>query len=552
MTLGSLNALITLDLSNNDFNIDNNPIPLSFCNLVSLSSLTLTRSYLSGSIPTCLGTIPFTILDLSFNNLTGSIPPLSSPPPSTPPGGSYINPHNSRPRQIVILSNNHLTGPIPNEFGLLSTMSHLDLGGNRLSGGIPNFILEWEALDQLDLSRNMFTGEFPLVSTLDHSISIISFLDISDNYFNNSVSLFLSSLYSTNWGKCLQTLRIGGNLFYGPLQQDLTLFTSLMYFSASGNQITGPIPLDFGTKNSSIVLIDLSHNQLTGDIRLGLEPQVAAKTLSALRVLTLAHNKLIGPIPLWITRLESLQVLDLSFNTLIGSIPVDLHSLLGYKVLSSNLGGSNDFTLVQTVNLTTQKYTYFLQTTTYIDLSSNALTGDIPPSIVQLSGLLYLYLSNNKLTGNIPTSLGNLSQLERLDFSCNNLTGEIPSNLGSLSYLQVFNVSFNNLSGPIPTSGQFAGFSNTSYLPGNDGLCGEVIHRLCNSTPQPLEPHVLKEPVFYGDIISLPGFLIGVGVGFFPVAFFLLYWRNGQGLYISNAKHNKPLNRRYGAFKHPS
>ena len=530
-------------LSNNNFSIDNNTIPSSFCNLTSLTRLSLTGTYLSGSIPTCLGKLSFTYLDLSFNNLTGPIPPLSN----ASPGAYYYN------YQHVILSNNRLTGPIPNEFGNLRSIYHLDLSGNRLLGTIPDFIFLWQYLHHLDLSNNMLTGEFPLAppGNYDPYSYSVSSLDISDNYLNNSVSLFLSNLYSTHWGKGLQTLRIGGNFFYGPLQLDFSLFTSLEYFSATGNQITGPIPLDFGTKNSSIVLIDLSHNQLTGDICLGLEPQVATNTLSALRVLTLAHNKLIGPIPLWITRLKSLQVLDLSFNSLTGSIPSDLHSLLGYKVRSSNLGGLNDFTLVQTVNLTTLKYTYILLTTTYIDFSSNALTGDIPPSIVQLSGLLYLYLSNNRLTGNIPTSLGNMSQLERLDFSCNNLIGEIPSSMRSLSYLQIFNVSFNNLSGPIPTGGQFRGFPNTSYLPGNDGLCGEVIHRLCNSTPQAPEPHVLKEAVSYEDIISLPGFLIGVGVGFFSMAFSLLYWQHGQGLYLSNARHNKPLNRRYGAFKHP-
>ena len=531
-----------MDLSDNNFDIDKNTIPSSFCKLANLTSLKLTRSYLSGSIPTCLGNLSLATLDLSYNKLTGPIPPLSDPPPP------------KVPFQEAILSNNRLTGPIPNEFGNLTSLTLLNLGGNRLSGTIPNFIFKLHVLDHLDLSSNMFTGEFPLISPKIYNGSYpysVSYLDISYNYLNGSVSLFLSNLHSTNWGGGLEALRIGKNLFYGPLHFDFSLFKSLKYFSGESNNITGPIPLGFGTRNSSIVLIDLSHNQLNGDIRLGLEPRVAANTLSALRVLSLAHNKLIGPIPLWIMRLKSLQVLDLAFNTLTGSIPSDLHSLLGYKVLSPSLGGLNDFTLVQTLDLTTRIFTYILLTTTYMDLSSNTLTGDIPPSIVQLSGLLYLYLSNNKLTGNIPTNLGNLSLLERLDFSCNNLTGEIPSKLRSLSYLQIFNVSFNNLSGPIPTGGQLVGFANTSYLPGNDGLCGEVIHRLCNSTPQAPEPHVLKEATSYEDIISLSGFLIGVGVGFFPVASFLLYRQHGQGLYLSNARHNKPLNQRYGAYKHP-
>ena len=57
---------------------------------------------------------------------------------------------------------------------------------------------------------------------------------------------------------------------------------------------------DLKTKYIYIVLIDLSHNQLTGDIRLGLELQVTANTDSALCVLTLAHNKLKSLILLYI------------------------------------------------------------------------------------------------------------------------------------------------------------------------------------------------------------------------------------------------------------
>ena len=228
-----------MDLSNNDFNVQKNTIPSSFCNLASLTSLSLTRSYLSGSIPTCLGNLSFNTLDLSFNNLTGPIPPLSY---------AVLYP-DSDTSQVVILSNNRLTGPIPNEFGNLTYIAHLDLGGNCLSGTIPDFIFRWTILEELDLSSNMFTGEFPLV-VLNYtypnpsSTPYLTYLDISNNHLNNSVSLFLSNLYSTHWGKQLQTLRIGKNLFHGPLQLDFSLFKSLEYFSATRNQITGLIPLD--------------------------------------------------------------------------------------------------------------------------------------------------------------------------------------------------------------------------------------------------------------------------------------------------------------------
>ena len=125
----------------------------------------------------------------------------------------------------VILSNNCLAGPIPNEYANLISISHLDLGGNCLLGTIPDFICQWQLLGQLDLSRYMFTSEFLVVQLKNYfyPYRLVYYLDISDNNRNNSVSLSLSNLYSS-LGTGLKTLQIGNNFFYGPLQLDFSLF----------------------------------------------------------------------------------------------------------------------------------------------------------------------------------------------------------------------------------------------------------------------------------------------------------------------------------------
>ena len=83
-------------------------------------------------------------------------------------------------------------------------------------------------------------------------------------------------------------------------------------------------------------------------------------------------------------------------------------------------------------------------------LWSNQLSGVIPPELGSLSSLLYLGLSSNQLSGSIPPQLGSLSSLLTLNLSSNQLSGVIPPELGNLSSLEVLYLSSNLLSGSPP------------------------------------------------------------------------------------------------------
>ena len=63
----------------------------------------------------------------------------------------------------------------------------------------------------------------------------------------------------------------------------------------------------------------------------------------------------------------------------------------------------------------------------------------------------WIYVSFNDLTGQIPPSLGNLTTLTRLSLAENNLCGPIPATFANLVNMERLWLQNSNLSGPIPT-----------------------------------------------------------------------------------------------------
>ena len=105
---------------------------------------------------------------------------------------------------------------------------------------------------------------------------------------------------------------------------------------------------------------------------------------------------------------------------------------------------------------------YYSLQTTYLDLGSNQLTGEIPPEIGELTNLIFLDLRSNQLTGEIPTEIGKLTNLIYLDLGSNQLRGEIPSEIGKLTNLTGLYLYDNELTGVIPS--EIGNLTNLNYL----------------------------------------------------------------------------------------
>ncbi|WP_175288732.1 leucine-rich repeat domain-containing protein [Flagellimonas eckloniae] len=89
---------------------------------------------------------------------------------------------------------------------------------------------------------------------------------------------------------------------------------------------------------------------------------------------------------------------------------------------------------------------------TELDLSSNLLSGTIPQSIDDLSGLTRIDFDDNQLSGTIPTSIGLLTNLEKLTFSRNQLSGSLPTEIGQLTNLDLLSLWDNSFTGAIPSN----------------------------------------------------------------------------------------------------
>ncbi|KAK8939320.1 putative receptor-like protein kinase [Platanthera guangdongensis] len=156
--------------------------------------------------------------------------------------------------------------------------------------------------------------------------------------------------------------------------------------------------------------------------------------------LNLSSCGLAGRIPPSIANLTFLQSIDLSSNELHGDIPPSFLSRL--QRLQSLILSSNSFHGTLPTNLTSLL--------TVLDLSKNNFSGEIPSAFFFMPNLRYIRMSTNYLSGIIPPAIFNLSFLREISLSDNLLSGGFPDIFpNSLPTLKILNLGGNVLSGSL-------------------------------------------------------------------------------------------------------
>ncbi|XP_028755419.1 receptor-like protein EIX2 [Neltuma alba] len=565
-SLGQLKHLQFLDFSENSFT---GPIPSTLRDISSLIYLDVSSNYLNGSLPETIGQL-FNLKALYFddNQLTGYVSEnffanlsnlnylsMGSPglifdfnPVWVPPFqleevyldhmvGSKLPPwiytQMSLSRLVIKystisfepqdkfwdfvarvpyiqLQHNTIHGEISS---VLLNSTIINLGSNKIKGNLPRLSPN---VAMFNVSHNSFQGPIaPLLCQKMNGTSQLKYVDMSFN--------LLSGGFTNCWMQCksLVFVRLDGNNLTGTIPHSIGLLSNLVVLHLNKNNLFGEIPLSL-VNCRKLQILDVGENKLSGFLMNWMAQNA--------KILRLRSNQLSGNIPPQICQLASLRILDFADNKISGSLPICIQNLTAmafpnsldnrvYGVCIKTPGFLSHISDNVMVHIKGQGLSYennlkFLHA---IDLSSNNISGSIPPEIFSLTGLESLNLSHNQLEGNIPNEISNLNNLESLDLSRNQLSGEIPQSMDKLSFLEILNLSFNNFTGKIPSGTQLQRSDAQSYI-GNPKLCGAPLPKNCihEQDVEHIEGNDNEEDEF------LSSFYIGLGVGF-ATAFWGVY-----------------------------
>nr|XP_023919894.1 receptor like protein 42-like [Quercus suber]POF00858.1 receptor-like protein 12 [Quercus suber] len=461
-SIGNLAMLSRIDLFGCNFS---GSIPNSMANLTQLVYLDMSLNRFTGPIPSFSVAKKLTEINLSHNNLSGTIDSLNWKDlqnlvnldlGNNSLGGNIPASLFSLPLlQILQLSTNKFSGRL--EFNVSShLLNTLDLSGNNLQGLVPTSVFELRNLKILSLSSNNFSGSFQLnkiqqlrnLSKLELSYNSLS---IEYNETNSSLSSFpqiatvrlaSSNLktfpgFLSNQSK-LTTLDLSINQISGVIPSWVWKLNNLLNLNLSCNLLEGRLH----NLPSTLTILDLHSNQLQGQLptlppsatyldlsRNNFSSFIPAGIVSSLSVaflLSLSRNQLFGRIPESICNAPYLQVLDLSNNLLNGRIPQCFYGMSATLMV--------------------------------LDLRRNKLSGNLSDSFPVSCGLLTLNLNGNLLEGLVPKSLQNCKNLEVLDMGNNQLKDAFPCKLKNISSLHVLILRSNKFFGSIDCGGP-----NTSW-----------------------------------------------------------------------------------------
>ncbi|XP_034896366.1 cuscuta receptor 1 isoform X1 [Populus alba] len=372
---------------------------------------------------------------------------------------------NSSSLEVVVLDDSSLPASFLRNIGPLSTLKVLSLTGVDFNSTLPaqgiffnSSTLEYLFLDDTSLPLNFLQniGALPTLKVLS-----VSYCDLN------------GTLPAQGWCKLknLEQLYLPVNNLKGILPPCLGNLSSLQILDLSYNQLEGNIASGHLSHLTQLEFLSVSNNYFQVPISFG-----SFMNLSNLKFFECDNNELIAtpsfqplvpkfqlrvfsasnctPKPLegfpnFLQSQHDLVFVDLSHNKFVGepfpSWLFENNTKLNRLYLrdTSSIGGPLQLPQHPTPNLQT------------VDMSGNSIHGQVPRNICSIFPRLKNFMmANNSLTGCIPPCFGNMSSLEYLDLSNNHMSCELlehnlPTVGSSLLFLKLSN---NNFSGRLPPS----------------------------------------------------------------------------------------------------
>ncbi|AES99894.2 receptor-like protein [Medicago truncatula] len=316
------------------------------------------------------------------------------------------------------VSYNNLTGTIPNLPIRLNECCQVILDSNQFEGSIPSFFRRAEFLQ---MSKNKLS-ETHLFLCSNSTIDKLRILDLSMNQLSRKLHDCWSHL------KALEFLDLSDNTLCGEVPSSMGSLLEFKVLILRNNSFYGKLPVSLKNCKNPIML-DLGDNRFTGPIPYWLGQQM--------QMLSLRRNQFYGSLPQSLCYLQNIELLDLSENNLSGRI---FKCLKNFSAMSQNVSSTsverqfkNNKLILRSIDLSRNQLIGDIPEEignlielVSLNLSSNKLTGEISSKIGRLTSLDSLDLSRNHLSGPIPPSLAQIDRVSMLNLADNNLSGRIP------------------------------------------------------------------------------------------------------------------------------
>ncbi|KAL6197106.1 hypothetical protein ACLB2K_032718 [Fragaria x ananassa] len=292
-----------------------------------LKVLDLSYNQLSGELPGFNFVYDLQVLKLSNNRFTGVVPnglikgdslvlnelDLSGNNLSGP-----INMVTSTTLRILNLSSNGLTGKLPL---LTGSCAVLDLSKNKFEGNLTR-VVKWGNIEYLDLSQNLLTGPIPDITP---QFLRLNYLNLSHNSLSSSIASVI-----TQYPK-ISVLDLSSNQLDGTVLAELLSMPTLQELHLENNLLSGSINISSPLFNqSNLQVLDLSQNRLSGYF-----PDQFG-SLNGLKVLNIGRNNFSGSLPTSMSDMSTLSSLDISQNHFTGPLPNNLPNSLEFFNASYN------------------------------------------------------------------------------------------------------------------------------------------------------------------------------------------------------------------------
>ncbi|KAL0701457.1 hypothetical protein Bca4012_057579 [Brassica carinata] len=168
-----------LDLNSNSFR---GPFPDWVCKFHRLEHLDLSNNLFSGSIPPCLISFTYSLMELSLgnNNFSGTLPDIFS---------------DATRLESLDVSRNRLEGKFPKSLIHCKALRHVNVGSNKFKDKFPHWLGSMPSLHVLSLRFNKFFGPLYHHRHMSSGFKNLRVVDISHNNFTGT----LPPHYFSSW-----------------------------------------------------------------------------------------------------------------------------------------------------------------------------------------------------------------------------------------------------------------------------------------------------------------------------------------------------------------